>query len=156
MFYSFSFCPKTDWSSLCPKGPEIVEYLQTVCEKYEIVDKVTLNTDIKEARWLETEQVWEVTIRHLIFGYGDLSALDRARKIEEGGLHRDFTHEEKVRCKVLVSGVGGLVEPRAMPKHVKGFETFKGDTFHSARWDYNVDLKDKNIIVVGTGASAAQ
>jgi cation diffusion facilitator CzcD-associated flavoprotein CzcO len=28
--------------------------------------------------------------------------------------------------------------------------------FHSARWDYSVDLKDKNVLVVGTGCSAAQ
>ena len=28
--------------------------------------------------------------------------------------------------------------------------------FHSARWNHNVDLRDKDVIVMGTGCSAAQ
>lgn len=61
-----------------------------------------------------------------------------------------------MRCKVLVSAVGGLVEPRGWPSDVEGRDTFRGEVFHSARWNKNVDLAGKNILVVGTGCSAAQ
>lgn len=43
-----------------------------------------------------------------------------------------------------------------MLNDIPGVETFSGPIFHSARWDYTVDMKDKNILVLGTGCSAAQ
>jgi cation diffusion facilitator CzcD-associated flavoprotein CzcO len=47
MFYSFSFCMNPKWTSLYPEGPEIVKYLQEVCDQYQIVDKIQLNTDVR-------------------------------------------------------------------------------------------------------------
>ena len=35
-------------------------------------------------------------------------------------------------------------------------ESFKGEMFHSARWDHDVDLTGKRVAVIGTGASAIQ
>ena len=35
-------------------------------------------------------------------------------------------------------------------------ETFQGDAFHTSRWDYNIDLKDKRVGIIGTGATAVQ
>ncbi|HDM2445024.1 TPA: NAD(P)/FAD-dependent oxidoreductase, partial [Staphylococcus aureus] len=37
-----------------------------------------------------------------------------------------------------------------------GRETFEGTQFHSAEWDHTVDLKGKNVAVVGNAASAVQ
>lgn len=53
-----------------------------------------------------------------------------------------------------VSANGPLSTPR-MPE-VAGMQHFKGDSFHTAQWDYDVDLKGKNVGIIGTGASAAQ
>ncbi|KAL2067282.1 hypothetical protein VTL71DRAFT_1706 [Oculimacula yallundae] len=156
VFYSFSFCPNPKWTTFYPEGREIVTYLQGVCDKYEIVDKIQLNTDVRECRWLETEQVWEVTLQHLMTGVGDLSEFDRAKKIREEGIQSVYVSEEKIRCKVLVSSVGGLVEPKVWPESIPGHDKFQGEIFHSARWRYDVDFKDKDVIVVGTGCSAAQ
>ncbi len=61
-----------------------------------------------------------------------------------------------VRAKVLISCVGGLVEPNPWPQGIPGHETFTGDIFHSARWRYDIDLRDKNVVVIGSGCSAAQ
>ena len=57
-------------------------------------------------------------------------------------------------ARVLVAGVGGLHIPN-IPE-LTGTDTFDGPMFHSARWDHNVDLKDKKVVVIGTGASAIQ
>ena len=156
VFYSFSFCPNHRWTSFYPPGTEIVRYLQDVCAKYGITDKIQLNTDVRECRWLEEEKLWEVTIRHLYPGVGDLSSRDRLEMIKERGEERVYILTEKIRAKVVCSAVGGLVEPRKWPEHITGRDDFKGDIFHSARWDYGVDLRQKNVLVVGTGCSAAQ
>jgi hypothetical protein len=109
IFYSFSFCPNPRWTTSHPSGPEIVKYLQGVCEKYQIVDKIQLNTDVRDCIWLESEQVWEVTLQHLMPGVGDLSEYERSRKIQEHGPQSVYVFEEKIRAKVLVSSVVSLV-----------------------------------------------
>ncbi|OBT64573.1 hypothetical protein VE03_06369 [Pseudogymnoascus sp. 23342-1-I1] len=155
-FYSFSFAPNHKWSSLYPPGSEIIKYLQGVCEKYEIIDKIQLNSEVTSCRWNDTEGVWELTIHELVKGVGDLSTYDRVTMLANQGESSVFVRSEKIRAKVLISAVGGLVEPNRMPETIPGVEDFQGPIFHSARWRYDVDLKDKNILVVGTGCSAAQ
>lgn len=97
-----------------------------------------------------------MTLQHLVSGAGDLSEHDRAQKIKEQGAESVYVYEEVVRAKIVVSAVGGLVEPKVWPENIPGKEKFAGQIFHSARWRYDVDLKGKDVIVVGTGCSAAQ
>ncbi|KAF2030110.1 FAD/NAD(P)-binding domain-containing protein [Setomelanomma holmii] len=156
LFYSFSFAQNPNWTSFHPPGAEIVAYYHEVCEKYQITDKIELNTDIEQCKWLEDEQLWEVTLRRMAAGMGDLSAKDRAKIVKEKGEATVYSETETVKSKVVVSCVGGLVEPRGWPDEIKGIENFKGKMFHSARWDETVDFQDKNVVVVGTGCSSAQ
>lgn len=130
-----------------------MQYLGDVCRKYEITDKIAVNTDVEGCRWLEDEEVWEVSIRHMAPGTGDLSAKDRQTEIDEG--RPVYLKTEKIRAKIVLSCVGGLVEPKSWP-NTPGIENFKGKTFHSARWRYDVDFNDKDVVVIGTGCSAAQ
>ena len=120
------------------------------------MDKIQLNTDVRECKWLDSESVWEVTLQHLMVGVGDLSAYDRAQKIKVDGAESVYMAVEKIRAKVLISAVGGLVEPKIWPDSIPGKDEFKGPIFHSARWRYDIDLKGKDVVVVGTGCSAAQ
>jgi cation diffusion facilitator CzcD-associated flavoprotein CzcO len=61
-----------------------------------------------------------------------------------------------VHCDVLISCIGGFSTPLAKPVGMKGIDSFKGPVFHSARWDYSIDLKGKKVGVIGNGCSAAQ
>ncbi|KAG9206015.1 hypothetical protein G6514_006293 [Epicoccum nigrum] len=126
--------------SFHPPGREIVKYYHEVCQKYRITDKIECNTDVEGCKWLEDEQLWEVTLRRMVAGMGDLSYKDRAKIVEEKGEHAVYSETEIVKAKVVVSCVGGLVEPRGWPEDIPGLEKFKGKVFHSARWDETVDL----------------
>jgi cation diffusion facilitator CzcD-associated flavoprotein CzcO len=55
---------------------------------------------------------------------------------------------------VLISAGGPLNEP-VIPK-LAGLETFRGETFHSSRWNHGHDLTGRRVAVIGTGASAIQ
>ncbi|CAE7010800.1 hypothetical protein CFE70_001958 [Pyrenophora teres f. teres 0-1] len=156
VFYSFSFAQNPNWTSFHPPGKEIVRYYHQVCDKYKITDKIELNTDIECCKWLEDEQLWEVTLRRLIAGMGDLSSKERAKIAQEKGEYAVYSETEVVKAKVVLSCVGGLVEPKGWPDEIKGIENFKGKMFHSARWDDTIDFTDKNVVVVGTGCSSAQ
>ena len=50
--------------------------------------------------------------------------------------------------------MGALSVPREIG--IKGAEKFKGPVFHSARWDHSVNVKGKNVVVIGNGCSATQ
>lgn len=45
-----------------------------------------------------------------------------------------------------------------MPKPLSAtadFAAFKGSVFHSAQWDHSVDLRDKDVVVIGNGCTCA-
>lgn len=54
---------------------------------------------------------------------------------------------------ILISAVGFLDIPR-LSMEINGFLTFKGSIFHSACWNYNINLRGKCVAVAGNGASA--
>jgi cation diffusion facilitator CzcD-associated flavoprotein CzcO len=64
------------------------------------------------------------------------------------------TTNGKFSCNVLVSAVGALAEP-ALPD-IKGIDSFRGEVFHSARWNHDAKLAGKRVALIGTGASAIQ
>ena len=67
---------------------------------------------------------------------------------------RIVTSERRLSADVLVSCAGPLTEP-GLPD-VRGLDRFRGETFHTSRWDHEHDLTGERVAVVGTGASAVQ
>jgi cation diffusion facilitator CzcD-associated flavoprotein CzcO len=57
-------------------------------------------------------------------------------------------------CDALVSAVG-LTSVPALPD-IPGLDTFEGERFHSAQWNWDYDLSGKRVAVIGTGPSAVQ
>ena len=53
---------------------------------------------------------------------------------------------------MLANGI--LTTPKLA--RIEGMETFEGESFHTSRWDYHVDLKGKRVGIIGTGATAVQ
>lgn len=158
VLYSYSFAPNARWSSYYPPGAELLAYFQQVCRTSGVEENVQCDTDVQGARWLQRERMWEVTLRRLRPGMGDLSEKDRRKILAEQGEDAVYVPDSlsRIRTRVLCSCVGGLVQPNEWPGSVPGIDNFEGNMFHSARWDYSVGMQDKNVIVVGTGSSAAQ
>jgi cation diffusion facilitator CzcD-associated flavoprotein CzcO len=123
--YSLSFAPNREWSSSYSPQAEIQAYLQRVSEKYGVRDRIVFGAELEQAAWDDEAQLW-----------------------------RCRTTRGEVTARTLVTGVGGLSEPR-LPD-LEGLGSFEGALFHSARWDHSVDLAGKRVAVIGTGASAVQ
>ena len=64
------------------------------------------------------------------------------------------TSQGELTSDFAVSAVGGLTEPSTPV--LPGLERFAGESFHSARWNHDHDLRGRRVAVIGTGASAAQ
>ena len=133
-----------------------MQYLADVCAKYEIVNNIQLNTEVAELRYLKDEELWEAKILHLAQGAGDTTSKERQQKIVDNGRESVVLREEIVKAKIVCTAAGGLVEPNTGLESMPGIETFEGDVVHSARWNDQVEFSGKDVIVVGTGCSAAQ
>jgi cation diffusion facilitator CzcD-associated flavoprotein CzcO len=124
--YSFSFEPNPGWSRLYASSDEIQGYLLRCVEKYGLRPHLRLRCEITSAAFDEASGRWTLgTASH-----------------------------ETLSARVVLSGVGGLVDP-AQPD-IKGIQSFAGELFHTARWNHDYDLTGHNVAVIGTGASAVQ
>ena len=61
---------------------------------------------------------------------------------------------DEYRCRYLVSAIGQLHHPRV--PDFPGFASYEGRAFHTARWDHDVALQDRDIACIGNAASAIQ
>ena len=57
-------------------------------------------------------------------------------------------------ARVMISAMGAFSEP-SYPQ-IPGLGSFKGEIFHSAELNHSCDFKDRNVAVIGTGASSVQ
>jgi 4-hydroxyacetophenone monooxygenase len=127
-FYSFSFARKV-WSDYFSTSQDILGYLKDVAREYGLYEHIRFNTEVSEMNWDESRCVWDLKLRC-------------------GEKHYES------QSNVVVSAVGQLNRP-SIPD-IPGLETFKGPSFHSARWNHEIDLTGKRVGVIGTGASALQ
>ena len=123
--YSFSFARNPHWSRSYSPQPEIQDYLRDVATRAGVLDRFRFGVEMQDANWDESDRVWRVQ-----------------------------TSAGPVTADILVSGAGGLSEPR-LPD-IEGLDEFGGELFHTAQWDHDVDLTGKRVAVIGTGASAIQ
>ncbi|CAB4899071.1 unannotated protein [freshwater metagenome] len=95
-----------------------------------------------------------VAHRHHLDGrirYG--TAIDRTEFVN-GRWHLSTATGPLDTVDVVIAATGVLHHPN-MPD-LAGLDTFRGASFHSARWDHSVQLDDARIGVVGTGSTAVQ
>ncbi len=124
--YSYSFAPNPSWSRAYSPQREILAYLRSVADRHGLRPHLELGAEVRGADFDERSGTWTVRI----------------------------ANGESVRARSLVLGNGGLHLP-SVPD-LPGLASFEGPKFHSAEWDHGVDLADKRVAVIGTGASAIQ
>lgn len=124
--YSFSFEPNPNWSNIFGHQPEIQQYLLDCVAKHQLRSHIRFNTAVVKAEFDEEKGLWTLTT-------------------DSGETHQ---------ARMVVSAVGGLTDP-ALPE-IEGIEDFKGEMFHTARWNKNYDYHNKRVAVIGTGCSAVQ
>ncbi|MQA01076.1 MAG: NAD(P)-binding protein [Dehalococcoidia bacterium] len=129
-FYSYSFAQRVDWPGHYSTQGVLLNYFRECAREYGVLDHIRFGTEVLAADWDEGRAIWSVRV----------CQPDRA--------------EETLDAQALVSAAGQLNRPKV--PDIAGLNSFEGPAFHSARWDHEVDLRDKRVAVIGTGASAAQ
>ena len=145
VLYSFSYLPGHNWTQLFARQPEIIEYCNKAAVILGIKPRIRFSTDVEACEWVEETKRWRVHLRRRKIDSS--CAIDAPTEEEDMQLEKGdrWVHE----CKVLISCVGGLQNPKDCT--IPGHANFKGTLFHSARWDHGVDMTGKDVIVIGNG-----
>jgi cation diffusion facilitator CzcD-associated flavoprotein CzcO len=61
---------------------------------------------------------------------------------------------EQFECDVVINAMGNQHTP--LFPDVPAKDTFGGESFHATRWDHDVELAGKRVVIVGSAASAVQ
>ncbi len=128
---SYSYLPLLEEMGYVPSmkfasGFEILEYCQNMAEKFGFYDRCLFHTTVDQTVWDEDAARWTV-----ITDRGD-----------------------KMRARYVILANGILTTPKLAK--IDGMEKFQGEAFHTSRWNYHVELKDKRIGIIGTGATSVQ
>src|SRR5207302_1083892 len=124
--YCFSFEQKTKWSRKWAPQEEIRDYMDHCARKYDVLHHIRFGSEVAGARWDDDAAAWRI-------------------RTASGA---------ETTADVLVSAVGQLNRPAIPP--IPGLERFRGERFHSARWNHAYDLAGKRVAVIGNAASAIQ
>ncbi|HUA94556.1 MAG TPA: NAD(P)/FAD-dependent oxidoreductase [Acidimicrobiales bacterium] len=72
----------------------------------------------------------------------------------EGRWHLETSSGTHDVVDVVIAATGVLHHPNVPT--LEGLETFGGRSFHSARWDHDVEIDGRRVGVIGTGSTAVQ
>lgn len=61
---AFPFDPNPNWSRFYSSGSEIEEYILKTTRKWNLDRDVRLGHEVVEARWLESQGQWTLTVQH--------------------------------------------------------------------------------------------
>ena len=138
---SYMYLPMLEELGYVPKqrysfGEEIRLHLESLAERFDLVDDALFHTGVEQAVWDDEAARWHV--------------------------HTDRGDHITAKYYVLSVGLLNLLKLPAIP----GMEDFAGHSFHTARWDYAytggsptepmTELRDKTVAVLGTGATGIQ
>lgn len=126
-------------------GAELREHAENIARRFGLEPQTLFRSTVKSAEWDENKAEWATSVSRMRHDGPD----------ETITLRSDFV--------ILTAGM--LVHPK-LPL-IPGLEDFTGHTFHTSRWDYSytggsqehphlINLKDKKVAIIGTGATAIQ
>ncbi|KAJ6504609.1 flavin-binding monooxygenase-like family protein [Mycena vitilis] len=148
---SYVYMPLLEETGYMPRhkysyGPELREHAERIAQKWGLTEQAQLRTHCQSAEWDDGAKRWIV-------------------QLTENRGPNEPKRELRLKTQYLFMS-SGLFNAPQIPR-IPGFQQFKGQHFHSSRWDYGVTggsaadwtlekLKDKRVGIVGTGSTAVQ
>lgn len=114
------------WKNLYLTQPEVQAYLSHVVDKHDLRQHIQFDTKFLGAKFDEQDGVWE---------------LQRSKG-------------EPVRSRYVVTALGPLSE-KNFPQ-IDGFDSFRGEVYHTGAWPEHYDFRNKRVGIVGNGSTGSQ
>lgn len=112
-------------------GPAIRDYVNKTADKYDITGNIKFGSKVKSASWSSVDGKWTLEVEA-----GDSKTLVR------------------YCCSFMFSCCGYYDYEEAYQPEFKNRESFEGNFVHPQFWPEGLDYKDKEVVVIGSGATA--
>ena len=132
--YGYSFNPWRGAKGVAPGG-KIMDYLRDTIERTRLQDKVQLRTRVKRADWSSASTHWRVTLE----------------STNDDGSDPATT---TITCRWLQICTGYYSYERGYTPELPGLASFAGRVVHPQFWPEDLDIKGRQIVVIGSGATA--
>jgi len=126
----YRFKPWTG-KNLVAGGGAILDYLNDVVDENGFRDKIQYDSHVTKAWRKSDESKWYVTYQDSAHG-----------------------NESMITCNFLYFCVGYYDYENGHEPEFEGQSDFNGDIIHPQHWPENLNYKDKNVVVIGSGATA--
>ena len=126
----FSFFPWKEKEAIAD-GPSILKYLDETSKKFNIDKKIKFNHYVKDASWCSEKSVWTL-------------------KVEDKNLMDTVT----ISCNFIFMCSGYYSYEKGYTPDFDGINEFNGKIMHPQKWDTSIDYSNKEVIVIGSGATA--
>lgn len=121
-----------DSAKVLADGASIRRYIQDTAKQHGLSEKVHYGLKITSANWSSQQRLWQVNALH-----------------EASGAVRHYT------CNFLLCCTGYYNHDDGFLPSFPGEEAFKGVRVHPQHWPEDLDYAGKNVVVIGSGATAA-
>ena len=138
---SYIYFPLLEETNFIPKrkytdAAETLDYFKVLSDKFSLKENALFQTEVNEVKWISEEKLWFIKTNR----------------------------QDSIKARFVIHANGFLNRPK-LPA-MKGINDYQGHTFHTSRWDYAytggnsngnlINLRDKNVAIIGTGATAVQ
>lgn len=126
--FGFSWHP---WNQSSPiaSGEAITKYLHESADKHGITPNIRLRHKVLGADWSSQDNLWSLTIEH------------------DGAI-------KTMSARFMIWGTGYYNYDEPMDSPITGLENFQGQVVHPQFWPEDLDYTNKNVAIVGSGATA--
>lgn len=126
----YAFKPWTNPKAIAD-GPDILSYIKETAAEYEVERAIHYNQRVVSANWDSGEAMWTVEVTNGASG-----------------------DTRQVKCNFVYSCTGYYSYDNPYTPEFEGTQDFGGELFHAQHWPEGLDYRDKNVVVVGSGATA--
>ena len=126
----FRFKPWKQAKSIAD-GPAILEYLEETVTEYDIREKIKFGHSVSNASWSSKDSNWTLEIHTA-----------------------DSDQPKRLSCNFLYMCSGYYSYKGGFTPDFNGVASFKGKVVHPQDWPEDLDYADKEVVVIGSGATA--
>jgi len=126
----YDFRPWTGNKTLAD-GKSIRDYIHSVAKEYDIMQFIKYMSEVTSVNFSTKECLWHITLKNLKTGLNEF-----------------------VKTKFIVSSTGYYRYDKGHTPAFSGQSKFLGKFIHPQNWPEDLDYKNKNMIVIGSGATA--
>jgi len=112
-------------------GPSILKYVKETAAETGVDQHIRYGHLVRKASWTSNNSSWTIEAER-----------------------KDSRETVEVRCGFILMCAGYYSYEQGFTPKFRGRERFEGEIVHPQEWPEDIDYKDKNIVVIGSGATA--